>query len=142
MKSFVDLLFILLCSTIVMLSRSIEIGAVEINPAKVGSGGVSEVRADDVRVVSVNQLTVSLAGDTDKVIEFEDVAKAAAAAGTDKCILLSAASEEITHHRIMQVWSDLIKAGQKVKLAAVETDLEARERKLPDNKPEKTKKLK
>ena len=123
MKSFVDLLFILLCSTIVMLSRSVEVGAVEINPAKVGSGSVSEVQADDVRVVSVKQFTVTLAGDSDSVIEFEDVAKAAAAAGTDKCILLSAATQEVTHHRIMQVWSDLIKAGQKVKLAAVETDV-------------------
>ena len=119
MKSFVDLLFILLCSTIVMLSRSIEVGAVEINPAKVGSGSVSEVRADDVRVVSVNKLTVTLSDDSDRVIEFEDVTKAAAAAGPDKCILLSAATEEVTHHRIMQVWSDLIKAGKKVKLAAV-----------------------
>jgi hypothetical protein len=122
MKSFVDLLFILLCSTIVMLSRSVEVGAVEINPAKVGSGGVSEVRADDVRIVSVKQFTVTLSDDADGVIEFEDIAKAAAAAGTDKCILLSAATEGVTHHRIMQVWSDLIKAGQKVKLAAVETE--------------------
>jgi len=123
MKSFVDLLFILLCSTIVMLSRSVEIGAVEINPAKVGSGGVSEVQADDVRVVSVKQFTVMLSDNSDGVLEFDDIAKAAVAAGTDKCILLSAATEEVTHHRIMQVWSDLIKAGQKVKLAAVETDV-------------------
>lgn len=120
MKSFVDLLFILLCGTIVMLSRSVEVGAVEINPAKVGSGGVSEVLADDVRVVSVNQLTISLSDDSDGVMEFDNVAKVAQVAGTDKCILLSAGSEEVTHHRIMRVWSDFVKAGFNVKLAAVE----------------------
>ena len=120
MKSFVDLLFILLCSTIVMLSRSVEVGAVEMNPAKVGSGGVSEVLSDDVRVLAVNQLTVTLSTESGEAIEFKDTAKAATAAGMGKCILLSAANEEVTHHRIMQVWSELVKAGQKVKLAVTE----------------------
>lgn len=120
MKSFVDLLFILLCSTIVMLSRSIEVGSVEIDPAKVGSGGVSEVRADDVRVLAVNKTTLTLSDDSGKALEFEDADKAAAAAGKEKCILLSAANEQVSHHRMMQVWSDLIEAGQRVKLAAVD----------------------
>ena len=120
MKSFVDLLFILLCGTIVMLSRSVEVGAVEINPAKVGSGGVSEVLADDVRVVSVGQNAISISDDSEGVMEFKNAAQAADSIGKGKCILLSASGQGVTHHRIMRVWSDFVKAGFNVKLAAVE----------------------
>ncbi len=122
MKSFVDLLFILLCGTIVMLSRSVEVGAVEINPAKVGAGGVSEVQADDVAVVSVSQKGISISDESGGVLEFENAISAAESLGRDKCILLSAAGDGVTHHRMMRVWSDFVKAGFNVKLAAVEDD--------------------
>jgi biopolymer transport protein ExbD len=125
MKSFVDLLFILLCGTIVMLSRSVEVGAVEINPAKVGSGGVSEVQADDVRVVSVNQDGITVSDGSDGVVEYDNVVSAADSLGKDKCILLSASADGVTHHRIMRVWSGFVKAGFNVKLAAVEESNEA-----------------
>jgi len=121
MKSFVDLLFILLCGTIVMLSRSVEVGAVQIDPAKVGSGGVSQVKADDVIVVSVNEHGVSMPSKNGEEIKFESIDNAATQVPSDKCVLLSAATDQVTHHRIMHAWSGLVKAGKQVKLAATET---------------------
>ena len=120
MKSFVDLLFILLCSTIVMLSRSIEVGSVEIRPAEVGAGGVSEVLADDVQVAAVTNQAIKLEDDNGAVREFGSIAALEAVVGKNKCILLSSANEKVTHHRIMRVWSQLVEAGYTVKLAAAE----------------------
>lgn len=105
-----------------MLSRSVEVGAVEITPAKVGSGGISEVLADDVSVVSVNKLTVTISSDSGGVLEYKNTATAVDLLSNDKCILLSATDEGVAHHRIMRVWSDFVKAGFNVKLAAVDED--------------------
>ncbi len=52
-KSFIDLLFILLLGTIVMLTQSVHLGAVDTVVTKLGAGGISPVRADEVRVVVV-----------------------------------------------------------------------------------------
>ena len=53
-KSFIDLLFILLCGTIVLLSQSLQIGTIKIAPTKVGSGGISPINADEFAVLAVN----------------------------------------------------------------------------------------
>ena len=122
MKSFVDLLFILLCSTIVMLSRSVEVGAVEMQPAKVGSGSVSEISADDIRVVAVSHDHIEYVDDSGSSNVLSSARDAKGHFSADKCILLSAAEEGVTHHRIMQVWSQLVETGYNVKLAAVENN--------------------
>ena len=53
-KSFVDVLFILLLGTIVMLAHSVTIGAVDTELLKIGGGGVSDVQADTVEVVVID----------------------------------------------------------------------------------------
>jgi len=118
-KSFVDLLFILLCSTIVMLSQSLRIGAVETAPAKLGSGGLSAVSTDDVSVVVVDANLIELVqqGTQVKCDTLEDLCDQLA---DDSCVLLVAARENVSHHVVMGYWDDLRKKGFEVKLGAVE----------------------
>ena len=113
-KSFIDLLFILLLGTIVMLTQSVRIGAVDTVLTKLGAGGISPIRADEVRVVVVR----------DEELWLEDRAwtdAAALAGGLDPSdvVLLVTADREILHHRMMDVWSTLRELRLDVKLGAL-----------------------
>lgn len=119
MKSFVDLLFILLCSTIVMLSQSIQVGSMDIAPATMGSGSVSEVRADDVVLLAVYEGKCEIVAQDGQSQRLSDVRQLEAIIPPGKCLLLSAANDKISHHRIMSVFSSCVDIGYAVKLAAV-----------------------
>ena len=54
-KSFIDVLFIILLATLVMLTQTVNLGAVDTALAKIGPGGLSPIRADQVQVVVVSQ---------------------------------------------------------------------------------------
>jgi len=115
-KSFVDVLFILLCGTIVLLSESIRVGSIDTAPAKVGHSSVSKILADDVRPVVVNA--------NDLVFEEQHVNSAADLIdrlSPTVCVLLVPGDEGVTHHRVMYVWSRLQDLGVTVKLGAVAT---------------------
>ena len=119
MKSFVDLLFILLCSTIVMLSQSIQVSSMDIAPAKIGSGSLSEINADDVTLLAVYENKYEIVIDDGRTQQFSDIRELQATIPQGKCLLLSAAEENISHHRIMSVFSQCVDIGYTVKLAAI-----------------------
>ena len=119
MKSFVDLLFILLCSTIVMLSQSIQINSMDIAPAKIGSGGLSEVSADNVVLLAVHESKCEIVTEDGQVRRFSDIRQLQSTIPQERCLLLSAGNENISHHRIMSVFSQCVDIGYMVKLAAV-----------------------
>lgn len=118
-RSFVDLLFILLCGTIVLLSQSLQIGAVDAAPAKVGGGGISEVRADEVVLVVVGKDRITVRGPQGASIELADHEQLPGHVEPGRCVLLVPGDEQVSHHRVMQVWSVCRDAGMTVKLAAV-----------------------
>ena len=120
-KGFVDILFILLCGTIVMLSQSLQIGSVEINPAKVGSGGLSAVNADDIQLVVITEdglNVVKADGSGNQLIS--SVGQLGSCLKPDSCILLTVESDMISHQKVMRIWSDCQQNGWQVKLAAQE----------------------
>ena len=121
-KSFVDLLFILLCGTIVMLSQSLRIGAVETAPAKLGSGGISDVSADEVRLVVVNDKGIELVDITGEVLKKQSVSELAKFIEPGECVLLTVKKEDVSHQRVMECWDGFRKTGVKVKLAATSED--------------------
>ena len=110
-RSFVDVLFILLCATIVMLSQSLRIGSVEASPAKIGGGAISEIDAADVRPVIVQ--SDHLVMDDHR---HESVAAILVDLPASACIVLIAGSPELSHHRMMSIWSEVHDAGVTVKL--------------------------
>ena len=122
-KGFVDILFILLCSTIVMLSQSLQIGSVEISPAKVGGGGISEVKADEIQLVVITEKGLNVVKtDGSGSQSVSTVAEMTNLLTADNCVLLTVENEKISHQKVMQVWSECQKAGWQVKLGAQEED--------------------
>ena len=112
-KSFVDVLFILLLGTMVMLTQSVQLGSVDTMLAELGAGGISPVRADEVQVVVVSE--------TDLRIDdrpFDEVDAAAVAIRPRDPVLLVTADGDVRHHRVLEVWSKLRDQGLDVKLGA------------------------
>ncbi|MAE68019.1 MAG: hypothetical protein CMJ18_27525 [Phycisphaeraceae bacterium] len=105
--SFVDLLFILLCGTIVLLSRSIRLDGLQAAPARVGGGGVSAIMADRVRLVGVAGRGLHLGEDV-----YGNVGALVAALEPDEVIVLVPVDARVSHHRVMAVWSDLAGHGR------------------------------
>ena len=118
-RSFIDLLFILLCGTIVMLSESLQVGALEAAPARVGAGGVTMIEADAVTLVTVEGDTLRMADPAGSGRTVSgDAATIHALLDDPRCVLLAAAREEVSHAAVMRAWSRFRDLGRAVRLAA------------------------
>lgn len=120
-KSFIDLLFILLLSTFVLLSESVRLETVDGEPASVRGGGNGiEDPAQAVEVAVLPGGRVSVAGE--RVAD----AEAAALVGPDRWVLLvpgdageagaSGSGGGLGHQRVMDAWSTLRAGGLDVRL--------------------------
>ncbi len=121
-KSFVDVLFILLLGTLVMLTQSVQLGAVDTVVAKLGVGGISPIRADQIQLVVVGQ----------DELRFEDQQWTHADELADRLrpldpVLLVTADADVRHHRVMAAWSALREQGLDVKLGAEPVSEDSRE---------------
>jgi biopolymer transport protein ExbD len=112
-KSFVDVLFILLLGTIVMLTQVVSVGAIEAELLELGGGGVTPVRGDDIELVVVDDDVIRYGEGA-----FTDVAELAAALPADAVVLVVAAHGDVRYHRVMEAWSDLAATGLDVRLGA------------------------
>ena len=113
-KGFIDVLFILLLSTIVMLTQSVQLGAVETAVTRLGAGAISPIRADEIEVVVVDEDGLKLDDGTPT-----DVESLSSRLQPADVVLLITANGEVRHHRIMDVWSDLRERDLDVKLGAL-----------------------
>ena len=118
-KSFIDLLFILLLSSIVLLIQSVHVGSIDVAPAEVGFGGVSRVQANQVQVVVITKRGLKL---EDR--EWADARKLAERIPPGDTVLLIGSHDGVRHHRVMRVWSQFQESGVDVKLG-VEPDADA-----------------
>ncbi|MEM8738331.1 MAG: hypothetical protein AAGG38_07630 [Planctomycetota bacterium] len=116
-KSFIDLLFILLLGTFVMLSESLRVGAIETAPADVGGGGAVVDDPGSARVVVVNRETLSLEDEP-----MPGVDRLVAELGADEFVLLTPGRKDVVHQRVMEVWAELDRRGVEVKLAVQPAD--------------------
>ncbi len=112
-KSFIDILFIILLATLVMLTQSVQLGAVDTALTTLGAGGISPVNVDDVQIVIIGQDQVQL--DDTAWRTCEELAKAIR---PHDPVLLLTADAEVSHHRVMRVWSELRERELDVKLGA------------------------
>ena len=116
-RSFVDVLFILLLGTLVMLTQTVQLGSVDTALAKLGSGDISPVLAHEVQVVAVGEQALMLHGESlpsmDALLE---------RLRPDGAVLLVTAEADVRHHRVLEVWSGLRKHIADVKLGARPVD--------------------
>ncbi|MBI9018440.1 MAG: hypothetical protein JEZ07_14400 [Phycisphaerae bacterium] len=118
-KSFIDILFILLCGTIVMLSNTLYVGTLETSPAKLGSGGVSELCADEVQIVAVYDNHLETINSKGEAIELKSAHNITNYIAKTNCILLMAGNETVSHHQLMLQWDICRQLGFNVKLGAI-----------------------
>ena len=109
-RSFVDVLFILLCGMIVLLSESIRIGSLEVDPAEIGGGGIDRLTADEVNLLVVDdkQLVVD-----DQA--FADVSAYLEAQREMPGALIVPRHSDVSHHRMMRVYDILTQEGVDVR---------------------------
>jgi len=112
-KSFVDVLFILLLGTIVMLTQVVSIGAVEAELLELGGGGVTPVRGDDIKLVIVDDDVLRHGEGT-----WTDAAELTGTLPPDAVVLVVAAHGDVRYHRVMEAWSELAESGLDVRLGA------------------------
>lgn len=110
-RSFIDVLFILLIGAIVMLSNSIQLGAVDAVPAKVDSEGIDTVDSQAVRIVIVRPEEVIFEGDS---YSAPDAVIPQLLPGDQ--VLLVSGREELRHRRMMTVWSEFSRKGWSVQI--------------------------
>ncbi len=112
-KSFIDILFIILLATLVMLTQSVQLGAVDTALTTLGAGGISPVSSDDVQIVIIGQDQVELDGTT-----WQTCDELGNAIRPHDPVLLLTADAEVSHQRVMRVWSELRERELDVKLGA------------------------
>ena len=110
-RSFVDLVFIILCALAVLLDQSIAVRGLRADPADVGSGGTEAIALEDMEVLVVGDEAFGLGGE-----EYPDAGSAVAAAGPDKPIVVVPESDSVSHHRVVEVWWDIRRTGRHVEL--------------------------
>ena len=120
MKSFVDVLFILLLGTIVMLTESVQLGTIDAALARRGGDGISSVRADEVKVVVVADDDLEHDGR-----RYPNGAALLSTLGPEGTVLLLPSGEALPHRRMIEIWLQLRDAGLDVRLGVELTEDEA-----------------
>ncbi len=115
-RSFVDVLFILLCGMIVLLSESIRIGSLEVDPAELGSGGIDRLTAEEVNLLVVDDKQLLFEDQS-----FQDIAAYLAASKQLPGALLVPRHAEVSHHRMMRVYDTLTEQGIDVRFGVEPT---------------------
>lgn len=113
-RSFVDLVFILLCGAVVMLANSVQLRLADAAPARVAGGGSLDLAGRTLRVVVVGEETLSIDGEEIAALE----ALVARVAQRDRVVILPQAPE-VTHHRVLSIWSRLRAAGIEADLGVL-----------------------
>ncbi len=114
-RSFVDLVFILLCAAVVLLSRSVYMGSVQAAPAEVDQGLSQPLEPTKTRLIVIGATDLRIEGGE----PLTDAAAVLDAVGDSDLLALVPADESVSHHRVLTVWSQLRSAGRTVQFAAV-----------------------
>lgn len=110
-RSFVDLVFIVLCALAVMLEQSISVGGLSAEPADVGNGGVRDIPLEDMEVLIVGESSFGLGG-----AQFGDAGSALAQVGPEVPIVVVPEGNGVSHHRVIEAWWDIRRTGRHVEL--------------------------
>lgn len=110
-RSFVDLVFIVLCALAVMLDQSVSLRGLRADPADVGSGGTQEISVDEMEVLVVGDGGFGIAG-----TEYPDAESALAALAPDVPVVVVPESDAVSHHRVVATWWAIRRTGRHVEL--------------------------
>lgn len=110
-RSFVDLVFIILCAVIVLLTESVQLQGLDAAPAGVGDEAAHEVALDEMEVIVVADDWYGCAGERALSVD-----GALRLAPRDAAILVVPESSAVSHHRVIGAWWDIRSRGRVVEL--------------------------
>lgn len=115
-RSFVDLMFILLCAVISLVTQATNLRSLRIDPADAGTGGTRAVAGSSIEVVAVSDEALDFRGQ--RLTSADEVR---AASDPDMLLLLVPEHERVSHHRVLALWRDLTRLGLRVELGVKAT---------------------
>jgi biopolymer transport protein ExbD len=116
-RSFIDVLFILLLGTIVMLTHAVQLDEVDADLLRMGSGGTRELPAGDIQIVVVADDGFHCDGQT-----YETTPSLVASLESADPVLVVVDGSVVPHRVVMDTWSELHDAGFEVSLGAKAED--------------------
>lgn len=105
-NGFIDVLFLVLFATMVMLSESLPLKGLDVAPARSGSGAVSPLAYDAARLVVVGDDDYAVSGD-----RLTDLTSVAGHLDSDTQPVLVPESGSTSHHRMIEAWTRLNEMG-------------------------------
>jgi hypothetical protein len=113
MRSFVDLVFILLCATVVLLTQSVTLKGLKADPTDIGDGDAHTIDSSRTEILVVSDEWVGLGG---AKFSTPDAALASVAQDPDVTVVIVPEHADVSHHRVIGTWWDLKRSGLHVEL--------------------------
>ena len=110
-RGFVDLLFILLCGALIMLSQSVRVHSLPVDPADAGHSRSEPVSEREQRVLVVADDWFGCDGG-----RFDTIPELLRACEEHHALVLVPSDDAVSHHRIIGVWHELDLAGRQASL--------------------------
>jgi hypothetical protein len=110
-RGFVDLLFILLCGALIMLSQSVRIHSLPADPADAGHSESTPISKREQRVLVVADDWIGCEGN-----RFETSPELLRGCTEEIALVLVPSDDAVSHHRIIRVWNELDLAGRHASL--------------------------
>lgn len=115
-RSFIDLLFILLCAALVMLARSSRLDLLEAQPIGTGDHALSTLDPTQVELVAVTSDGLRWVR-PDGPVRLTDASELMAQLPDRVSVALVPGEPDVAHARVLRVWDRLQRMGCSVALA-------------------------
>jgi hypothetical protein len=110
-RSFVDLVFIVVCALAVVLTQSVTLRGLKADPVDVGAEGSSRIPLESMRMLVVGPDHLAI-----DEMRYESVEGAIGALDEGQGVVVIPESDAVSHHRIVGVWWDIHRSGRHVEL--------------------------
>jgi hypothetical protein len=112
-RSFVDLVFILLCAVVVILTQSVPLKGLKADPTDVGDGEANSIDSGVTEVLIISDDWIGLNGERFDAL---DVAVRRLSSDPGAITVVVPEHADVSHHRVIRAWWDLKKTGRHVEL--------------------------
>jgi biopolymer transport protein ExbD len=110
-RSFVDLVFIMLCALTLVLTQSISLKGLKANPADADAAQSGSITAHRIQVVVIAEEWMGVDGE-----KFNDVQSLLGRIDPAAQLVVVPENAEVSHHRVMEAWTILRRSGREVEL--------------------------
>lgn len=112
-RSFVDLVFIMLCAVVVILTQSVPLKGLKADPTDVGNGEAHSIDSGVTEILVVSDEWIGLNGERFEALE---AAVEHLSSDSGATVVVVPEHADVSHHRVIRTWWDLKRTGRHVEL--------------------------